>query len=58
MSGNKDHNAGQTDGSKGEYNRPVSHTEEFFTWSPSGTREVAERLSQYNSGHRHAKSQR
>lgn len=58
MSGNKDHNQGQTDYSNGEYNRPVSHLEELFTWVPSSVREVTERLDQYGAGRDNAKNQK
>ena len=54
----KDHNKGQTDVSNGEYNRPVSHMEEAFTWSSSGVKDVNERLGDYQAGRDHAKSQK
>jgi hypothetical protein len=56
--GQKEHNQGQTDVSNGEYNRPVSHGEELMTWSPSAVREVTEKLSDYQAGRDHAKSQK
>jgi hypothetical protein len=54
----KDHNKGQTDASNGEYNRPVSHTEEAFTWTSDGIKDVNERLSDYHDGRDNANSQK
>jgi hypothetical protein len=54
----KDHNNGQTDASNGDYNRPVSHMEEVFTWTSDGVKEVNERLSDYQDGRDHANSQK
>lgn len=56
--GTKEHNQGQTDVADGEYNRPVSHAEELITWTPSGVREVTEKLTDYQAGRDHAKSQK
>ena len=55
--GQREHNKGQTDASKGVYDRPVSHTKELFTWSKSGTREVTEKRRDYQAGRDHHKSQ-
>jgi len=52
------HNNGQRDASNGVYNRPVSHTEEAFTWSSNGVKTVNEKLSDYQSGRDHANSQK
>lgn len=56
--GTKEHNQGQTDAANGECNRPVSHAEELLTWTPSGVREVTEKLTDYQAGRDHAKSQK
>lgn len=52
------HDQGQTDVAKGEYNRPVSHLEEVFTWTPSGVNDVGRKLSEYKAGRDHANSQK
>jgi hypothetical protein len=52
------HNDGQRDASNGEYNRPHSHTEEFFTWSSDGLKEIREDRAAYQQGHDHGKSQK
>lgn len=54
----KDHNDGQRDAANGVHNRPVSHTEELFTWTSSGVKDVTKRLSDYQSGRDHANSQK
>lgn len=56
--GTKEHNQGQTDVANGEYNRPVSHADEVFTWTSSGVRDVTEKLSDYQAGRDHAKGQK
>jgi hypothetical protein len=46
----RDHNKGQTDRSNGKYEPPIGVVEEFFTWSPSGMKDVSERNGDYKDG--------
>jgi hypothetical protein len=52
------HNEGESDRADGNgYNRPHSHTEEFFTWSSDSVKEVNSDNSAYQKGWNNADKQ-